>query len=51
MALIAQTIASAISLFLCLVWALEAPLGLLRLLLLAVISLLTVCVIPLFKRT
>ena len=50
LALIAQTIVSAISLLLCLAWALEGPLDLLRLLLMAIISLLLTWLLPLLKR-
>ena len=50
LALVAQALVSAFGLFMCLVWALEGPLNLLRLLLIAVISFFVTWVLPLFKR-
>ena len=50
LALAAQALVSAFGLFMCTVWALEGPLDLLRLLLIAVISFLATSLLPLFKR-
>ena len=50
LALVAQALVSAFGLFMCTVWALEGPLDLLRLLLIAVISFLATSLLPLFKR-
>lgn len=51
LALLMQTIASLVGAFLCLIWALEGPLDLVRMLLVALVSLLVTWIIPLFKRT
>ena len=50
LALVAQTLVSAFGLFMCLIWALEGPLDLLRLLLIAIISFVVTWLLPAFKR-
>lgn len=50
LALVAQALVSAIGLFMCLVWSLEGPLDLLRLLLIAMISFVVTWLLPMFKR-
>lgn len=51
MALLVQTAASIFGVFLCLIWALQGPLDLVRLLLVSALSLFATLVVPLFKRT